>query len=573
MGDRVEEPEVVELRGRVERLSEVVDGLAARLGQLESALNLGGDEDQQATPPPETAAPTGQQSHILLQRASIVCFVLLGAQLLRYLTRGGLVPVGLGLGLGLAYSGALLFAPTLIARRRSNWPHRTLLEVCGGLLAPLMILEAVHRGGELTVPQAAMCLGGLGLATAALGLLGRSSVTVTGVSLCVVATTAALGLTPAGAVLRGGILVGMVAIAHLISRRAGPSYLRPLVTLPVLLLLGAGIVLTGRRAGIPPHVPTALLSCLLASWSLIGLNYALRRKTIDQFERAGLFVATLLTYGLGSFLQPAVAGPAGAALASLSLAVGILGRGKSAPASVTSDLTSLGALLAVISFPVIDPTCAALAVLSHLVLRATGQNHAWRWTGVWARLLAIAAAIAAVFRGVAISHAGGLGALPALLTGLVCAAVLLHYYLDVRRVRGDDRGGGLAVVTLVSGLVLAAVTAVMIAKLLFADAANQHLVLTVALACACIALLASGRRYTAPKVLGLLGLVLLGLKVLLFDMGRQEGLRLLVSLSTLGVAALLASIVTRAGKQPDKRPREDQTDDEADSSRTTGADE
>jgi hypothetical protein len=533
-------------------LRAVTGRLEQRLARVEAAIGLLPTEDEApATGPDVSKSQKG--TTIFFGRLALISFVLVGALVLRTVTRQGWLTPGLGAWIGLVYCGLLMFVPLLLERYRSPQMSARMLQICGGLLAPLIILETAVRAKAMSIATAAVVMGFVGLCAGLIGVLQKESTKRAAlILLAQVLSLAALGLTPDGAPWRGGALLALSALAIWLSHRGDAAYLRPVILLPVWIALAGGVLLTARRSGIDPGVSLALILCVLGIWILVLGNSILRRGVLDRFERVAFVLATLWAYGLSLFYLPGVAMPAAPVLALILLVAAL---------SIPVDRMRGGAmwssaLLPSLSLPWMDPSGLTLGVFSLLQQRiglavASGSGR------ILSHLMVVIAVTVALSMGGLLSAPDATLLSRILMGGGLGLAALIHYWTCVRREEDERIERGMAPLSLVSAVLVTFCTLRLVSSHLLGHDQAYKLSLSLLLGGLSLAALLVGRwsGLRATSSLGLIGIILLAAKVLVWDLAELEGVYLVISVLNLGFAALITSLILKSGSDSDQRER------------------
>lgn len=529
----------------VSALRAALEALEARVRVLEGTLVL-----QREAPVLETTAAAaradGQRSRRALGRLAVVCFVLAGALVLRTVTRQGWLSPEIGAGIGLTYCALLLLGPLLLERVGRVLAHAAALELSGALLAPLIVLETVHRSGAMGLRAATAALAGVALLVALRAAMRRADGQVVVASVALIAADVGLGLVPEAVAARGGLVVGIAVIALVFAGRGGHAGLRPLVLLPAGLALAAAVALTARRPGIPPSVPLTLLLCALGVWGAVGVNTVLRARRLEGFERWAFPASTLLVYGLGVLYRPGLAHLAAAGLGAALLLLLAWDPGKGVRSSrAASGLLGLGGLLPLLGLPALEPRGLALAAFALALQRVGLAVH--RGLGrVLSSALVLAATVVAVKQGSTLVDAHG-PAGPLLLGAVTTALIALHFVEGIREDASSRVGEVFAVLSLACAAVLVFSLARLVVLRHLGPSPAAELAQTVVSALLASTALVFGRwrRLRGVVSLGLLGIVVVAAKVVVWDIPRLEGGYAVGSVLVLGVAALGTSIALR----------------------------
>ncbi len=479
------------------------------------------------------AAPVegGGSSH-LLNHLAVVCFVMVGALALRTVAQQAWISPTTGTMCGLAYCLALMVLPRLVARRRPALA--VLLSICGGLLWTVIVLEMTHRGDALGPGAAAMVLVG----GATVGVLGaalqRSPVQAALILLAQAGGILALDLTPDGGVFRGAGLAALAGLALVIAHLRGWAFLRPLVCVPVGLGLTAGVVLTAHRAPMSLELTPGLLVAAVALLGMLVASVAVRAGKLDAFERACLPVAAVWTYWLAAFSQVDAAHVAGGACGAAALALAWW-QGRRPDSDLYPGLVASGSLLLLSVLPRLDPSGLTLA-LGALITQRLGRGRGARLEPMLAQLMIVAAAATCLLSNAPASPTWAAAAL-----GLT-VLLLVH----ARAARAEERTAWLCTISLCMGAIVFYVAASLLA--------GQHLTNALGLfrtgLLAIMAVLALGLRrlWGELRYVGFAGLILLGAKVVFWDLAHLDGPYLVGAVLTLGVTAAFASLLQRLWK-------------------------
>jgi len=469
--------------------------------------------------------------------------------ILRVATQQGLLDATAGTWFGLVYAALLVASPLLPGKLGRRYP---LLPYCGAVLPTLIVLESVLRFDQLSPALAAAALHGTALLGAFTAARARLE-TLAGIALAA-AMAGSLGLIArpeAIPLCAYGVLLEVVASRELVRRRAW-SVMRPLVMLPAAFFLAAALLYAGKRetyVAVLPHIATAVLG----TWVVV-LGYHLRILGKVASPAPGwLPFFSLWAIGLGAFLDPTVT-----SWAALGTGIGV---GVTAMVVVRRGRLGAGAVgLAAASIFLIAGTAIAVPgrsiVLALWVLFAA--SLARRLTS---NLLGILAAILSLGAAFLVSLDAGFVVRDPALSPYAAAAVLVaallfaHYFRY--RPPGEEEtkppaNGYVAPISLFGGVVVL----YLLGRTLLAPVAPSeevfHLLQTVLLGLFAILALLLGRvpHVALPAWVGILALLLLIGRVVFMDLFSLQGIPLLLSIVTLGVASGIASMALR-------RPSED----------------
>lgn len=511
--------------GELLQLHRTVQAFEQRLSRVEARLGLDRPATAESPAAGQPAEQQGSRDHFV--RLATVCFVLVGALVLRTAARAGWLTPAIGVALGLAYCGLLLFGPLVCERLLlRRLPQAPVVELCGGLLAVLVILESVYRSRALGQDAGVAALGGLVLAAGLLAWLRQADWSIVTILLGVVAGAVVLGRSASA----GPLLVAVCALAVTLGARGGLQHTA--VVIPSALALAAGVLLTGRRAGAPPAYPLTMMLSAVGLWVVLTVNLVLRARKLGRLERASFFVVTLGTHGLGIFVAPQAARLAAAAL-GVALLAATWGWGWLREAALVRSLLVLSVLLLGLSLPWIEPRGVALAVVA-VVVQRVGSSMA---PGLAARLSGALLVVAVAQAGAVMvpsqsASAAGLGL-------VVSALALMHYQ--------GAPGRWLRALSLLCALAPLYLAGRVVAWRTLGQGSAFVLAQSLMLCSAAVAMLWLGRWRHRPEVVsvGVLLVLVLGARILLWDMARLEGGFLVGAVLLLGVAALVTSLVLR----------------------------
>lgn len=491
-------------------------------------------------------------------RATVVCFVLVGALLLRMAAQGGVIGSRAGTALGLAYCGLLLASPLAARVLPRLGKHVLVLELSGALLAPLVVLETYHKSHVLTLPWAIALAAAVALAAGALAALRGERLLASAALGVGVVTLFGLGFAPEALGWRTASTAALVAAALLIAGRRVWPELR-LVTLgPVLVAGGLGPLMLARKPGVPADTLPTLALAAVAVAVLVATSHLARRDRQGRAEAAWLPVTALWAHAVAVHAvgAPALVGGAVAGALALGLAAVAHWRGSIARrAAVTTVAT--GGLLALASVPWLSPSGVGAGVAALMVfLLASALTSPW--LAALSELLALAAVVPTL-RQMAQTSTEGMG-LVATSTGLVVTVLFVHYGLARRSAEGLHGDGDEAVVgPLLARALSPASLAIAVVGLFAALRAGALVVLgpgaaldfaqTVIIAALSVVALRLGadKRRRDLRNTGLVGVAVLAAKVLLHDLPTLEGVPKIMAVVILGVVSLIVSLSLSRG--------------------------
>lgn len=551
--------ELRQLAGKVEQLEDRVVQLESSSGaaaQFPGPLGLAEPDNtkqqeevvtkQQEEVVGADASRPGHSS-VFLGRVAVVCFVLIGALVLRVVSRAGIIAPGIGTALGLVYCVLLLAVPAMLRRRESTHEPAVapVLEMCGVMLAGTIVLESAHRGGPLGVGQGAALLAGLSVAVAAFAWLQRLPKLLAVGHLVVLVTAVGLGLTAQALPLRGAAVLVTSGAVLLLARRLRGPWLHAVAMLPVMLVLAGAVLGLARRPETPPEVINLLLMLCAVLWAMTAGHALWSRGEPQGFRRLQLPLVTLWLVVLGLFVHPLPAAICGLAL-SLVLLTGLVVRGRVAE---RQDLLAMCAWLPLITAPWVDPSGLSLGALA-LVHQRLGLRHELPRARILSHFLMLAAVIFYLAGGSLSAGPGGWPLAVRLGVGLFVALfAVLHFAGELWALR---RGTALPVwlpalsLTALGGVTLGVIH--LAAHAWLGAGSTYSLFMTVTLATLSVVVMVVSRKlaFRPGGVVAMAVIGLLGLKVLARDLVRLEGISLLCSVLALGVAAGIISLLLRS---------------------------
>ncbi len=515
--------------------------LEARVAGLESAEAISPTE---AVPPPELETTATRVLVDWPRRIAVVSFALGGAMILRVATQQGFLDATAGTWLGLFYAALLVATPLLPGQLGRRFP---LLPYCGAVLPTLIVLESVVRFGQLSPALGAAALHGTALLAAVAAVRARLG-RLAGIALAaaMAGSVGLIGQPSAMPLCAYGALLEVVASRELVRRR-GWSVLRPLVMLPAALFVAAAILYSGRRDGYAEVLPH-LAATVLGIW-LVVLVYHLRMLGKVASPAPGwLPFFSLWAVGLGAFLNPVMASwlALAAAVGVAVVAMVAVRRHQLRPGAVGLAVAS-AFLLAGSAIAV--PGRSLLFAVCLLVTAFFARQLVSNLLGALAALLAVAAAVfVALDSGLVVSE-------PALslqaVGAVVVASILMAHYFKYRAVgeaeTSPPANGYSAPISLIGGVVVLYLLGRALLVPVATSEETYHLLQTALLGFFAVLglLLGRSRQAALPAWVGVLALVFLVARVALMDLFILQGIPLLLSIVTLGIASGIASMALR----------------------------
>ena len=556
-----------DLSRRLAELADSVERLAARVESLESIETRVAGLERRApsdTLADDAAVSTADELELtsgysnFFTHVAVVCFALVGALVLRVATQQEFIAPAVGTGLGLAYCALLLggfLLPGGAGRAARRFPA---LQLCSVLLAPVMVLETFHLFDMMGPAVAAVSLGVTGLAGAGAGALtGRKSLSGTAL-FAASCGTAGLGVGLEGFEWRIAGLGALAVAGMFVAGRRNWGVLRAAVLIPVSGALAGAVLYVAYRPEYAGVVPVAL-GGVAAVWAAVAVSQWRRSASASIGESVWFPLVSLWALGLVLYGAPTVAVWCGL-FAALLLFIGVAVRtGAEGWSPGLASLAAGAGGVSALSLPWLPGGGPALVlaalVLLQLALRADSSF-----------VVALSAVLALVVIGVTVLASDSAlliagAAASTIFWGAAGGGVLLVHYRLGRRADESNPGGklanSLALVSLFLGVVLCYLVLRQIAFLAAGPGVSFQVAQTVLLAITCVALLLASFLLRIPDLysLGLVAVVFLGGKVVLLDLFSLQGVGLLVSVLSLGLASAVASLAIRkCAKQQGDRP-------------------
>lgn len=529
--------EIAQLRDRIRVLETRLDRLEQRgpspVVQLESA-----------TPRPTDDAPAPIDTEIaaatIFTRIAMLCFVLLGALILRVLTQQNIFAASFGTILGFAYAGHLIVLSLLPGRWGGLVRDSSVFQCSGAVLAFFIAIESALRTLTMGRVSAMMTMAGFALLALGMGIReGKAALAGVGI-IGGILSLVALDMRGATVPLQLALVVMLGAVGLANSWREGWQWLRPTTTWLLALLLPAGFFFCGKE----PGVGTGLLVASTGVWCLAMLQHVM---AFNRLRRAAAWLP-LLTLWLAGIQQVArwpLAGPTMGGIAAFALVCVILHAHRNTQGTAgLAGMMATSALAGAIGWALLDRT-GLLCVLGGMALWWGGRRAAPDWAALLSTLLMLAAA------GI------GLGQLlrpPVPIHGLIAMAVsaMLLVFHYVRNSRPDleetpELPMRLAPIALAAGLALLLGLFWDVLNRVFDQPVRLLLSQTILLVMTALALTfwghATHRR--SPLFCGLSCMALALAKVLLVDLVRLKSFSMLASLVLVSLASVAISVILR----------------------------
>jgi hypothetical protein len=223
---------LAEALDRLRELGQTVEDLSRRIGSLErmaarpsvvSPCPIVQGEATTIAAASSAPEPSWLGRSRVLQRAATVCFVLVGALVLRTLHESGVLGEGAGVVLGVVYCAMLVAVGwRQLAHDR---PGQHVLPVCGAVLLGAILLEAYGRQQLLAASSASWMLLVMLVAVSAVGLRFASGSIVAFATLSASVSALALGFPELDFPHTAAVLLAASVAAHLALRITGMQWL------------------------------------------------------------------------------------------------------------------------------------------------------------------------------------------------------------------------------------------------------------------------------------------------------------------------------------------------------------
>ncbi len=523
--------------------------LEARVARLETGPqnNLHQADTETASIRPEKVALAAND---YLASLAIVCFVLIGALLLRIATKSGWLGPLAGVSAGLAYCALLLIGPVWPAGRIFSGRLSLVLQLCGIVLVALLVLESYHRLGALSADAAATMLFGFGAAAQLMGGLCRRRILAAfGLWLSLIGL-AGLGLSPDALVLRAAAVVGLCCLALVVSVWRAWSALRTMALAAAGALLGLAVMAAVRREGIPAFTSLGLIVCVLIFWIAVLVNHLAGYRRLAAGEAAWLGLTSIWAFALVFFYAP-LSTARTAPVVGVVLFCASVWLGGRRPNRADIGLALAGSLLIALGLLILDPSGLGLAILALGVFWA-GRVLRSLSLKLLSQILVVGAAAVAVARtdllSVPIEECG-----LCFLEGFSLGVLLLFHYVFVRRSEKDLDQSAVVVIRAASVISLTMAFAVLFGSVrvglvvVFGRTNAFELAQSWTLALFSMGAMVAGKRAGSQPLrwIALIGLGALALKVLFLDLPSLGGEYAAGAVAALGAASLVASVVLR----------------------------
>ncbi len=566
------------LETRVERLEQELHQLR------ETVAALQGRQVSQAKPvvQPADQAPEDASEEILgwvgrsslLPRLSSLCFLLVIALALRTIADNDLLDKQVGSLLGMVYAGALMFFGWYQYQRQSSLAP--VLTLCGGILMYTIVVETHERFESLPSTAAYVLVISTGAGMALISHLNRRALPILAGTLGMCFAGVALDYPNPSFLALAVLLLAANLLGFWASRLGRCSWLRwTLLVVSIVMLVAWGL-----KIGVPLSKRTIPAPSLAAGWYLpIIAGFALLfmaeslfgilRAAGDRVARFDLatpainvawaFVATAYVVNLrsGSMVSMGILGGA-VALGHLGIALW-LGRRKVPGRPGGNAYLWAGTILLGLAIPAITgDILLSLLVMSPMALGVAVLSERWgsggaRLTSYLIQIYVCLALVASLF--------GSEASVPSVLAGAVASTAAVAAYVHFRWCRRYppvpgtlfaqvDTEGRSAVLLLMVALVnlfslfrlgLFKGLEAMGGSVPYAFNCGQSVLINVS--AGALILYGFTRRDKEIRNLAILVTVIGAVKVFFFDLFGTEGLPLVISVFSFGLAAALESVV------------------------------
>lgn len=532
-----ESEEIAQLRRRVRVLE-------MRLDRMEQGGALPASQLEPDTASSGRVAPVAMDTEVaaatIFKRIAMLCFVLLGALILRVLTQQDILGARFGTILGFAYTGHLIVLSLIPGRFGRFARENSLFQCSGAVLAFFIAIESALRTLTMGRISAMTAIAGFALLALGMGIHQRKAALAgTGILGGMVALVA-LDIKAPGVGLQMTLLVLLAAGGIAVSWREGWRWMRLVTTLMVLLLIPAGFFFCANE----PGAARSLLAASAGAWCVVMVQHLVAFRQLGR-AAAWLPVMTLWLAGIEEAAGWPTIGPTTGGIAAFALACVIVGaRYANGATPGLTGMMATAAFAGALGWAMLDRT-GLLCAVGGVALWFAGRRAAPDRTAVFATLLMLASAgagLAQLLRPPV--PATGLAAM-----GLSALALVLHYVRNGHS--GSEPYSGLhmrlAPVALAAGLALLLGLFWELLNRTFPQPAQVLLSQTVVVALTALALTfwghASHRR--SPLFCGLACMALALAKVLLFDLVRLRSFNMLASLVLVSLASVAVSVILR----------------------------
>ena len=529
--------EIAELRERIRMLE-------SRLDRIEQVGHVAVPQVEHDTAPSSGASPATIYTEVaaakIFTRVAMLCFVLLGALILRVLTQQNVLGAGFGTILGFTYAGSLI-ALSIVPGRFGGFARESIVFQCSGVvLAFIIAIESTLRTQTMGRVSAMLAIAGFGLLALVMGIHQRKAVLAGTGILGGILALVALDMKESTVALQLALVALLAASGIANSWREGWPWLRPLTTSVMLVLLPAGFFFCGKE----PGVGGGLLAAAAAVWLTVMLQHLVMFRRIGR-AAAWLPVMTVWLAGIQQLAHWPAIGATTSGIGAFALgSVIVCSRCAREASQGLAGMMATVAIAGAIGWALSDHT-GLLCAIGGMALWFAGRRAAPDWAAAFATFLMVVAAVVGLVQ---------LVRPPVAASGLIAmslsALVLVHHYVRNGRESAEPYSSlamRLAPVALGAGLALLLGLFWELLNRVFDQPAQLLLSQTVVVVITALALTfwghAAHRR--SPLFCGLACMVLAIAKVLLLDLVRLKSFTMLASLILVGFASVAVSVILR----------------------------
>lgn len=536
----IESEQIAQLRDRVRALE-------IRLDRMERRGPVPAVPEEHKTSPSFNGETGTLQTEIaaarIFRRIAMLCFVLLGALILRVLTQQNILGASFGTILGFAYAGHLIVLSLFPGRFGAFAREGSLFQCSGTVLAFFIAIESALRTQTLDRIPAMILVVGFALFALGMSLRQRKGALAGTAIIGGILALVALDLRESTVAWQMAFLVLLAAAGMASSWRDGWQWLRPVTFLMMMVLLPTGFFF-GRKE---PGVGAGLLAASAGLWCVAMLQHLVAFRRLGR-AATWLPLLTLWFVGVQQIAGWPFVGTTAGGIAAFALACVIISAPhfREATAGVVG-LIATSALAGAIGWAMLDRT-GLLCIVGGMVLWFAGRRTASDWTAAFVTLLILVSA------GVGLAQ---LALPPVAISGLIAmsfsATILVIHYVYNSHVGIEPYSGlamRLAPVALASGLALLLGLFWELLNRAFEEPTPLLLSQTVLLVFTALTLVTWGHagHRRSPLFCGLACMALALLKVILVDLMRLKSFYMLASLVLVGLASIAVSFILRRGQ-------------------------
>ncbi len=486
----------------------------------------------------------------------MICFVLVGALVLRVISQQNLINTFASVCLGLVYCVFLIIAP-LLSRVPFLFRYQKVVSWCGVFLAPLIILESFHYYHILEAHFATLSMFVIGSVAVVVGTTKKQSSFATTALLLSLLAIAGLGLTLEALLLRCSVIVVFSITAFTVASFRNWPALRSLILLFSALGIGFAALVTGSREGIPVEISLSMKLMVVVFWLIVSANHVVRSKNVTSTEAAWLSVISGWAAGILFIISRSQAVVFTPVVAIILLAAGgLLAVYSRSRIIAARGFLASGCVLALISFPQIDFSGVGLGLFA-ILLSISAQRIKDPVVMVFSSIMFIITSVIAIkqqnlFSGTDTTHS------LALVGTLMLAFMLIahSWVAGGRQWKGSSIviGRYLAPVSFFAGLLVGFGVIIKFLVIVLGFGLVLSFSITMTAAIFAIFTLLAGKKfgYTGIYAAGITATVLLAIKVVFWDMFQLKDGYLLAAFVVLGGVFIVISVTLKqsdAGSQ------------------------